>query len=48
MKMELVKNDFNHFFVIDVKISNYRDDIFLKDPNTINWLIKKEELINKM
>ena len=45
--MELAKDVFNHFFVIDVKLATYRNDNFLSDPNTINWLIE-EEAINKM
>ena len=46
--MELIKNAFNHFFVIYVKLATCRNDHCLSDPNTINWLIDKEELINKM
>ena len=45
--MELVKNVFNHFFVIDVKLAICQTDNFLKDPTTITQLINKEELINK-
>ena len=46
--MKMVKKTFNHFFVIDVKLANYRNDNFLSDPNTIKYLINKEELIYKM
>ena len=46
--MKMVKKAFNHCFVIDVKLANYRDDNCLSDPNTITQLIDKEELINKM
>ena len=46
--MELKKSIFNHFFVIDVKLSNYRNANFLNDPSTINQLIDKVESINKM
>ena len=46
--MKLVKNAFNHCFVIDVKPTTCRNDNCLSDPNTINWLIDKDEAINKM
>ena len=46
--MKMVKKAFNHYFVIDVKLANYRDNNCSKDPSTINYLIEKEDLINKM
>ena len=44
--MEMVKNAFNHFFVIDVILATCKNDNCFSDPNTINWLIHKEEAIN--
>ena len=35
LMMELVKNVFNHYFVIDVKLSICRNDNCLNDPSTI-------------
>ena len=43
----LIKNDFNHYFVIDVKPTIFQNENWLYHPSTITQFVNEEELINK-
>ena len=45
--MGLIKNVFNHYFVIDVKFSIFWNDNCLYDPSTITQLINKKVVNQK-